>query len=133
METEAEALPFPIAVPQEYRITNTIEEKISSPIPNQKPTTQVFVEVTKGDKKAYIFYWDGPVLRDLGRMVAAQSWKHKFLGEDASVSRATVFMGQEQEALVLHHKPDKDTQLMIYSKDMTKGEFHEMLNKISRK
>jgi len=66
-------------------------------------------------------------------MVEEASWQYKFLGEEARVTRTVMFMGQEQRVLVVHLKPDKKTQLMIYSKDMNKEEFHEMLNKMRKK
>jgi hypothetical protein len=128
-----DALSLPMYITQDYLVTNTSRESISSPIPDQRPTTQIFVELTKNDKKAYIFYWDGHPYRDLGPMAEKESWKFKFLGENASVARTTMFMGQEQEVLVLHHKPDENTQLMIYSKNMNKEEFHEMLGKMRKK
>lgn len=130
---EKDALSLPIIIGQEYEVTNTRKKSIASPISEEKPTTQIFVEVTKSEKKAYIFYWDGHTIRDLGPMAEKDSWLYKFLGEDASITRTTMFMGQEQEVLVLHHKPDKDTQLMIYSKDMNKEEFQEMLGKLCKK
>lgn len=130
---EKDKLSLPVYISQEFSVMNTTTDRVSNPIPDQKPTTQTFVEVTKEEKKAYIFYWGGPSMRDLGPMAAKESWQHKFLGEEASVTRTKMFMGQEQEVLVLHHKPTKDTQLMIYSKDMNKDEFHEMLDKMRKK
>jgi len=130
---EKNALSLPLTIAHEYKVTNTSRESISGPIPDQQPTTQIFVEVTKNDKKAYIFYWDGHPYRDFGPMAEKESWSFKFFGENANITKTTMFMGQEQEVLVLHHKPDEQAQLMIYSKDMNKEEFHEMLGKIYKK
>lgn len=130
---EKDALSLPMFITQEYKVTNTNRKSISGPIPDQKPTTQIFVEVTRNGKKAYIFYWDGPPYRDLGPMAGKESWQFNFLGEKVNITRTTIFMGQEQEVLVLHHKPNKDTQLMIYSKNMNREEFHEMLSKMRKK
>ena len=130
---EKDALSLPVSVTQEYKVTNTSRESISSPIPDQKPTTRLFVEITRNDKTAYIFYWDGHPYRDLGPMVKKESWQFKFLGQDVNITRTTMFMGQDQEVFVVHHKPDEYTQLMIYSKDMTKKEFQEMLSKMRKK
>jgi len=91
------------------------------------------VEVTRDEKKAYIFFWDGRPHRDLGPMEVKETWRFRFLGEDASIMRTSIFMGREQEVLVLHHKPDNNRQLMISSKDMNKQEFQEMLGKMRRK
>jgi hypothetical protein len=109
------------------------DQSIASPIPDQTPTTQIFVELTKNEKKAYIYYWDGYPYRDLGPMSEKESWQCEFLGEKVSVTQTTMFMGQEQEVLVLHYRPDTNTQLMIYSKDMNKDEFIEMLSKMHKK
>ena len=128
-----DALSLPLSIAQEYKVTNTSKESIASPIPNQTPTTQIFVELTKNEKKAYIYYWDGHPYRDLGPMSEKESWQCEFLGELASVTQTTMFMGQEQEILVLQYKPDTNTRLMIYSKDMNKAEFHEMLGKMHKK
>ncbi len=130
---EKNALSLPISIAQEYKVTNTGRESIFGPIPDQKPTTEIFVEVTRSDKKAYIFYSDGHPYRDHGPMVEKESWHFKFLGEDVKIKRTTMFMGREQEVLVVHHRPDEKTWLMIYSKDMNKEEFHEMLGKMRRK
>lgn len=130
---EKDALSLPMFITQEYKVTNTSRESISGPIPDQKPTTQIFVEVTRNGKKAYIFYWDGQPYRDLGPMAGKESWQFNFLGEKVNITRTTIFMGQEQEVLVLHHKPNEDTQLMIYSKYMNREEFHEMLSKMRKK
>ena len=128
-----DALSLPISIAQDYQVTRSSKESISSPIPDQKPTTQIHVEVTKNGKIAHIFYWNGHPYRDLGPMVEEESWQYKFLGEEARVTRTVMFIGQEQRVLVVHLKPDKKTQLMIYSKDMNKEEFHEMLNKMRKK
>lgn len=130
---EKDALSLPLTIAQEYIVTNTSKESLPGPIPDQNPTTQIFVEVTRSEKKAYIFYWDGHPHRDLGPMVEKESWQFKFLGGDVNVTRTSMFMGQEQEVLVVHHRPDEKTQLMIYSKDMNKDEFHEMLGKMRGK
>ena len=130
---EKDTLSLPISIAQEYNVTNTSRESISGPIPDQKPTTQIFIEVTRDNKKAYIFYWDGHLYRDLGPMAEKESWHFKFLGEDAKITRTTMFMGKEQEVLVVHHRPDEKTRLMIYSKDMDKEEFQELLGKMRRK
>lgn len=131
--TEKDVLELPFSIGTEYTVTKTGRDSINSPIPGAKPTTQITVEVTRDDKKAHIFYWDGTPLRDLGPMEKKESWPVKFLGEDAKISRTSIFMGQQQEVLVLHCKLDKYTPLMIYSKDMTKEEFNEMLGKMRRK
>jgi hypothetical protein len=126
-------LSLPLMIAEEYMVTNTSRESIPGPISDQNPTTQIFVEVTRNEKKAYIFYWEGHPRRDLGPLVAKASWQFRFLGEDVNVTMTSMFMGQEQEVLVVHHRPDRKTQLMIYSKDMNKDEFHEMLGKMRRK
>ena len=131
MEKDPLSLPFTIA--EEYMVTNTSKESLPGPISDQNPTTQIFVEVTRCEKKAYIFYWDGHPHRNLGPMAEKESWQFKFLGEVGNVTRTSMFMGQEQEVLVVHLRYDDKTQLMIYSKDMNKDEFHEMLGKMRRK
>ena len=130
---EKDTLSLPLSIAQEYKVTNTSRESISGPIPDQRPTTQFFVEVTRNGKKAYIFYWDGHPYRDLGPMAEQETWQFKFLGEDAQITRTTMFMGKKQEVLVIHYRPDEKTQLMIYSKDMNKDKFHDMLGKMQKK
>ena len=95
-----DALSLPISIPPEYQVTNTSRDSISSWIPNQRATIEIFVELARNDKKAYIFYWDGYPFRDYGPMVERESWKFEFLGEDAFIRRTTIFMGVEQEVLV---------------------------------
>lgn len=131
--TANDALSLPISIAQDYQVTKSSKESISSPIPDQKPTAQIHVEVTKNGKIAHILYWNGRPYRDLGPLVEEESWQYKFLGEEARITRTVMFMGQEQRVLVVHFKSDKKTQLMIYSKDMNKEEFHGMLNKMRKK
>jgi hypothetical protein len=66
-------------------------------------------------------------------MAKEESWPVEFLGKDVKVTKTTMFMGQKQEVLVLQCNLDKSALLMIYSKDMTKEEFHDMLGSISSK
>ena len=128
-------LELPFSVGPEYTVTRTSRDSIRSPIPDGEPTTQIIIEVTKDGKEALIFYWDShpPPHRDLGPMVKKESWPATFLGEDATITRTSLFMGRKQEVLVLHCKLDKYAPVMIYSKDMAKEEFHEMLGKMHRK
>lgn len=124
---------LPLTIAEKYKVTNTSKESISGPIPDQKPTTQVFVELTGNEKKAYLFYWDGTPYRDLGPMSELESWKTEFMDGEASVTRTKMFMGQEQEVLVLHHKLTQTERVMVYSSDMNRDEFHELLRNIQQK
>lgn len=125
--------PLPIEFAAEYDVTNIRRESIPSPIPEQKPVAQLNMVLSRNEKEAYIFFWDGMPLRDLGPLQEQESWKTNFLGGESSVIRTTMFMGQQQEVLVLHHQFAENGRLMIYSKDMSKDEFHEMLSKMSKK
>jgi hypothetical protein len=125
------ALPFSIG--PEYTVTRTSRDSIPSPIPGAEPTTQITVEIAKEAKRALIFCWNGPSHRDLGPMTKKASWPVKFLGNDATLTKTGMFMGQRQEVLVLHSSLDGDKSVMIYSKHMTKEEFTDMLGKMSRK
>lgn len=124
---------LPVVISPEYKVTAISEESLSSPIPGQKPTRQIFVELTRLNRVAYLFYWDGYPFRDLGPMVEKESWTTDFLDGQANITRTTRFMGREQEILVLHYQTPKNERLMIYSKDMTEEEFQEMLSKIRLK
>jgi hypothetical protein len=126
------AVELPFSISPEYTVTRTSRESIPSPIPIAKPTTQLSVEITKDAKKASILYWDGHPARDLGPMVEKDSWSVTFLGKDATIAQTSVFMGHRNEVLVLHSKLD-NTWVMIYSEDMTKEEFNEMLTKLRKK
>lgn len=130
---EKGVLELPFSIGPEYIVTRTSRKSIPSPIPDAEPTRQITIEVAKEQKKAHIFYWNGSLVPDLGPLVKEESWPVKFLGKDAKVTKTTMFMGQTQEVLVLHCDLDKSAPLMIYSKDMTKEEFHDMLGSISSK
>ena len=124
---------LPFSIGPEYTITRTSRDSIPSPIPGAEPTAQITVEIVKDAKKALIFCWSGPSHRDLGPMTKKASWPVKFLGNDATLTKTAMFMGQKQEVLVLHSNLDGDKPVMIYSKDMTSEEFNHMLGKMNRK
>ena len=130
---EEAALELPFSIGPEYTVTRTGRKSIPNPIPDAEPTRQVTVEVARDHKKAHIFYWVGRPVRDLGPMVKEESWPVEFLRKDAKVIKTTRFMGQKQEVLVLQCNFEKSALLMIYSRDMTKEEFHDMLGSISSK
>jgi hypothetical protein len=131
MKDESSSLP--IEIDAEYRVTNMARENIASPIPDQNPIVQLSMILTRNEKEAYLFFWDGSPLRDFGPMKEQESWETTFLDGNAYVIRTTMFMGQQQEVLVLHSQFSEKGRLMIYSKDMSKEEFHEMLNAMQRK
>lgn len=131
MGKDASSLPFTIA--KIYTVSNKTIDSLSGPIPGQKPTTRKSFELTRDAKKAYFFYWDGPPFRDLGPMSELESWKTDFMSGEARVTKTKMFMGQKQEVLVLHHKLTKTERLMVYSKDMDRDEFHELLRSIRPK
>ena len=124
---------LPILIDDGYSVVKTNKESITAIIPGQKPITQIVVEVVKNNKKAYIFFWDGNPPRDLGQMVAKTSWQHRFLGEDVIIVKTVIFMGEKQEVLVLHHDLLKAGRMLIYSKEMDKDAFHELLGNIHHK
>jgi len=124
---------LPIEIAEEYKVRNVTREGISSPIPGQKPVTQLYMVLARSEKEAYLFYWDGLPWRDFGPMQEHESWTAKFLDGEVKIVRTTMFMGEQKEVLVLHHKFPKNGRLMIYSKDMSKDEFHEMLSTMYKK
>jgi len=130
---EEDISPLPIEIAAEYKVTNITREGISSPIPEQKPITQLHMVLARNEKKAYLFFWDGFPWRDFGPMQEHESWKAMFLDGEVRIIRTTMFMGQQQEVLVLHHQFPENGRLMIYSKDMSKDEFHEMLSTMQKK
>lgn len=124
---KTDMLELPFSIDPNYNVTRVSRENLPNPIPEAEPTAQITVEVTRNAKKALIFYWDGPPVRDLGPMMKKESWPAKFLGKDATITQTSFFMGQKQEVLVLHCKLSKYTPVMIYSKNMSREEFEEML------
>jgi len=124
---------LPIVISEEYQVRNVTREGIASQIPEQKPATQLSMVLTRHEKEAHLFFWEGFPLRDLGPMQEQESWETTFLEGNAHVIRTTMFMGQQEEVLVLHYQVAEKARLMIYSKDMSKEEFHEMLNSMQRK
>lgn len=126
-------LKLPFSIDPNYNVTRVNGKSLPSLIPEAKPTSQFTIEVTRNGKKAFIFYWDGPPVRDLGPMAKKESWPVKFLGKDATITETSLFMGQKQEVLVLHCKLSKYTPVMIYSRDMSREEFDEMLASIRMK
>ncbi len=123
---------LPLTISEKYTVANIKEESIFGPIPGKKPTTQVYMEITGNEKKAYLIYWDGTPSRDLGPMLEIDSWNTVFMGGETRVTKTKMFMGQEQEVLVLHYKISRTERLMVYSSDMNKDEFHELIGNIKR-
>jgi len=130
MQEEVRCLP--ITIPDGYSVSNASKECIAGPIPGQEPTTQVWLELKGRKRTAFLYYWDGTPFRDLGPMTEGESWPTEFLGQNVRVVKTKVFMGQEQEALVVHCHISDSERWMICSTDMNKDEFHELLGGMYR-
>jgi hypothetical protein len=105
-------------------------------VPGLVPGTTVVEETahfTNGKNELFAFYWQPSAPRDGGPMEAKESWKMEVLGQQATVSETSMFHGREQRVLVAHIPlKDPEAVLMIYSPDMGRMEFENVLRTLRR-